>query len=45
MISTSYGMHGADTGANGSDEAKAAREEARVRRDFWPKLQRHAAPK
>jgi hypothetical protein len=36
MISTPYEMHGTDTGGNGSDEAKAARDEARVRRDFWP---------
>jgi uncharacterized membrane protein YkvA (DUF1232 family) len=46
MISTHYGMDGTDTGGNGSDEAdeaKAARDEARVRRGFWPKLQRHAA--
>jgi uncharacterized membrane protein YkvA (DUF1232 family) len=48
MISTPYEMHGTDTGGNGpggngSDEAKAARDEARVRRDFWPKLRRHAA--
>jgi uncharacterized membrane protein YkvA (DUF1232 family) len=46
MISTSYGMDGTDTGGNGSDEAdqaKAARDEARVRRGFWPKLRRHAA--
>jgi len=46
MISTPYGMDGIDTGGNGSDEAdeaKAARDEARVRRGFWPKLRRHAA--
>jgi uncharacterized membrane protein YkvA (DUF1232 family) len=46
MISTPYGMDGTDTGGNGSDEAeqaKAARDEARVRRGFWPKLRRHAA--
>jgi uncharacterized membrane protein YkvA (DUF1232 family) len=44
MISAPYGMDG--TGGNGSDEAdetKAARDEARVRRGFWPKLRRHAA--
>jgi uncharacterized membrane protein YkvA (DUF1232 family) len=46
MISTPYGMDDTDTGGNGSDEAdraKAARDEARVRRGFWPKLRRHAA--
>ena len=44
MISTPYGMDGTDTGGNGSaDEANAARDEARVRRGFWPKLRRHAA--
>ena len=46
MISTPYGMDGTDGGGNGSDEAdraKAARDEARVRRGFWPKLRRHAA--
>jgi uncharacterized membrane protein YkvA (DUF1232 family) len=48
MIGTPYEMHGTDTGGNGSggngsDEAKAARDEARVRRGFWPKLRRHAA--
>jgi uncharacterized membrane protein YkvA (DUF1232 family) len=46
MISTPYGMDGTDTGGNGSDEAdraKTARDEARVRRGFWPKLRRHAA--
>jgi uncharacterized membrane protein YkvA (DUF1232 family) len=46
MISTPYGMNGTDTGGNGfgkADEAKAARDEARVRRGFWPKLWRHAA--
>jgi uncharacterized membrane protein YkvA (DUF1232 family) len=41
MISTPYEMHGTDAGGN--DEAKAAQDEARVRRDFWPKLRRHAA--
>jgi uncharacterized membrane protein YkvA (DUF1232 family) len=41
MISTPY--EGTDTGGSGSDEAKAARDEARVRRGFWPKLRRHAA--
>ena len=43
MISTSYEMGGAGAGETGSDEAKAARDEARVRRDFWPKLRRTAA--
>ena len=41
MISASYDMHGA--GEMGSDEAQAARDEARVRRGFWPKLRRTAA--
>jgi uncharacterized membrane protein YkvA (DUF1232 family) len=36
-------MAGARTSEPGSDEAKAARDEARVRRDFWPKLRRTAA--
>jgi uncharacterized membrane protein YkvA (DUF1232 family) len=39
MISASYDMHGA--GEMG--EAQAARDEARVRRGFWPKLRRTAA--
>jgi uncharacterized membrane protein YkvA (DUF1232 family) len=39
MISTPYEMHG----SAGSDEAEAARDEARVRRGFWPKLRRVAA--
>ncbi len=43
MISTSYEMGGAGTGETESGEAKAARDEARVRRDFWPKLRRTAA--
>jgi uncharacterized membrane protein YkvA (DUF1232 family) len=43
MISASYHMHGAGTGDMGSDEAQAARDEARVRRGFWPKLKRTAA--
>jgi uncharacterized membrane protein YkvA (DUF1232 family) len=53
MISTPFEMDGAGTGRigssrtgsdqTGSDEARAARDEARVRRDFWPKLKRHAA--
>jgi uncharacterized membrane protein YkvA (DUF1232 family) len=43
MISTHYEMHGAGTHENGSDEAKAAQDEARVRRGFWPKLRRSAA--
>jgi uncharacterized membrane protein YkvA (DUF1232 family) len=43
MISTSYEMGGAGAGETGCDEANAARDEARVRRDFWPKLRRSAA--
>jgi uncharacterized membrane protein YkvA (DUF1232 family) len=43
MISTPYEMHGAGAGDTGSDEAKAARDEARVRRGFWPKMRRTAA--
>jgi uncharacterized membrane protein YkvA (DUF1232 family) len=43
MISASYDMYGAGTGDTGSDEARAAQDEARVRRDFWPKLRRTAA--
>ena len=42
MISTPYEMGETDTG-NGCDEAKAAQDEERVRRGFWPKLRRHAA--
>jgi uncharacterized membrane protein YkvA (DUF1232 family) len=50
MISTPFEMDGADSGDTGSgragydrtesDEARAARDEARV---LWPKLKRHAA--
>jgi uncharacterized membrane protein YkvA (DUF1232 family) len=53
MISTPFEMYGANSGdmgagrtgsdQTGSDGARAARDEARVRRDFWPKLKRHAA--
>jgi uncharacterized membrane protein YkvA (DUF1232 family) len=43
MISTPYEMHGAGAREADSDEAKAARDEARVRRGFWPKLRRTAA--
>jgi uncharacterized membrane protein YkvA (DUF1232 family) len=43
MISTPFEMYGAGTGDHGSDEAQAARDEARVRREFWPKLRRTAA--
>jgi uncharacterized membrane protein YkvA (DUF1232 family) len=43
MISTHYEMHGAGARENGSGEAKAAQDEARVRRVFWPKLRRSAA--
>jgi uncharacterized membrane protein YkvA (DUF1232 family) len=42
MISTSYAMGGEASGS-GFDEAKAARDEAQVRRRFWPKLRRTAA--
>jgi len=49
-FATHFGTHGADVGAGidgvgidlGDDE-KAAREEARVRREFWPKFRRFAA--
>jgi uncharacterized membrane protein YkvA (DUF1232 family) len=43
MISTPYEMGSTGTGETGSDEAKAARDEARVRREFWLKLRRTAA--
>jgi uncharacterized membrane protein YkvA (DUF1232 family) len=43
MISTPFEMYGAGARETGDDEAKAARDEARVRRGFWPKLRRTAA--
>ena len=43
MISTAYGMDGRQSYGDGFDAAQAARDEARVRRGFWPKLRRHAA--
>jgi uncharacterized membrane protein YkvA (DUF1232 family) len=43
MISTPYEMDAAGAQETGDDEAKAARDEARVRRGFWPKLRRTAA--
>ena len=48
MISTPFEIDGAGSGPTGSgqtesDEARAARDEARVRHGFWPKLRRHAA--
>jgi uncharacterized membrane protein YkvA (DUF1232 family) len=39
MFRRTFGMHGVDLG----DDATTAREEARVRRDFWPKVRRFAA--
>jgi uncharacterized membrane protein YkvA (DUF1232 family) len=42
MISTPYEMDAAGAQETGDDEAKAARDEARVRRGFWPKLRRTA---
>jgi uncharacterized membrane protein YkvA (DUF1232 family) len=43
MISTPFEMHGAGAREADSGEAKAARDEERVRRGFWPKLRRTAA--
>jgi uncharacterized membrane protein YkvA (DUF1232 family) len=43
MISTAYGMDGRQSYDDGFDAAQAARDEARVRRGFWPKLKRSAA--
>jgi uncharacterized membrane protein YkvA (DUF1232 family) len=37
------GSGGTGSDQSGFDEARAARDEARVRRGFWPKLRRHAA--
>jgi uncharacterized membrane protein YkvA (DUF1232 family) len=48
-FATHFGTHGADVGAGidgvgiDPDGDKAAREEARVRREFWPKFRRFAA--
>lgn len=48
-FATRFGTYDADIGAGidgvgiDLDDAKAAREEARVRREFWPKFRRFAA--
>jgi uncharacterized membrane protein YkvA (DUF1232 family) len=47
-FATHFGTHGADVGVDGvgidlGDNEKATREEARVRREFWPKFRRFAA--
>jgi uncharacterized membrane protein YkvA (DUF1232 family) len=39
MIRRAFGIHGIDM----DDDASAAREETRVRREFWPKFRRFAA--
>jgi uncharacterized membrane protein YkvA (DUF1232 family) len=39
MIRRAFGMHGLDM----EDDASVAREETRVRREFWPKFRRFAA--
>jgi uncharacterized membrane protein YkvA (DUF1232 family) len=39
MITQALGIHGADM----EDDASVAREEAQVRREFWPKFRRFAA--
>src|SRR5260221_7116406 len=39
MITQALGIHGVDM----EDDASVAREEARVRREFWPKFRRFAA--
>jgi len=39
MFGRAFGVHGIDT----ADEDAAARNEARVRREFWPKFRRFAA--
>lgn len=43
MISSCYAMDGAQMREDGFDAEQAARDEARVRRGFWPKLARTAA--
>ena len=39
MIRRAFGFHGADM----DDDASVAREESRVRREFWPKFKQFAA--
>jgi uncharacterized membrane protein YkvA (DUF1232 family) len=43
MISSAYGMDGRQSYGDAFDAEQAARDEARVRRGFWPKLRRSAA--